>query len=402
MEVKKDVVESNSKSSIDKYFPKRLIINAVITTIILSLFISFTVWGIIHDNRYFKFNTTSLVVTSLFLASIYLCISLGLNLTYDLMGFANFAHAEYFIIGAYTGVIFNFYYPLGTITFNDLFLVMIIAFVVAGFIAVLGDILVFGPLRRMGTSNESLMISSIGWGIILRNLVSLYFGGGSYWFDIPDIDGMTLPKFSFSTRPIRMEWTEEPFPLASKLIGSKSGTGYFKIKDVEFYVPYEMIIAILVTLILVIGLIFFLDKTKTGTALRATSNNLDLAESSGIDTEKMIKLTWFIGGGLAGVAGLIFVLRFPVIPAQGFLFLLPAFAVVVLGGVGSIKGSFFASLIIAFTQTISKSYLIGIESYLEDQDQFRGLISSYDIVIPFVILIVVILIRPRGLFGEEE
>ncbi|MFV2014966.1 MAG: branched-chain amino acid ABC transporter permease, partial [Candidatus Heimdallarchaeota archaeon] len=174
------------------------------------------------------------------------------------------------------------------------------------------------------------------------------------------------------------------------------------IKDTEFFVSYEMIFAVFVILFVIIALFYFLEKTKTGTALRATSNNIDLAESSGINTEKMIKLTWFIGGGLAGVAGIIFVLRLPMIPAQGFLFLLPAFAVVVLGGVGSLKGSVLASLIIAFTQVISKSYLIGIEKILEDKNNFRGLVSSYDIILPFVILIGVILVRPYGLYGDEE
>ena len=116
----------------------------------------------------------------------------------------------------------------------------------------------------------------------------------------------------------------------------------------------------------------------------------------------MIKLTWFIGGGLAGVAGLIFVFRNPVIPFQGFLFLLPAFAVVVLGGVGSLKGSVIAALIIAFSQTISKSYLGGLTNLFENTGNFRGFISGYDIIIPFVILIGMILIKPAGLYGEEE
>lgn len=359
---------------------RHTIYNTIIALFIVSSLL-FTIWGIRSAEHYFIFNLTSIIIGSIFLAAIYLCISLGLNMTYDLIGFANFAHAEYFIVGAYVGVLWSYSYDSDEVQMFHIFIVLIIAFVAAGLVAVLGDVTVFGPLRRKGASNESLMITSIGLGIVIRNVLSVYFGGGSEYFRTP---GLKAYKWQ------------------SILIGGPKGKGFLLIStNATYSVDYRQILAVILTAIFVGTLFYFLEKTKTGTALRATSNNIDLAESSGIDTEKMIKLTWFIGGGLAGVAGLIFVFRNPVIPFQGFLFLLPAFAVVVLGGVGSLKGSVIASLIIATSQTVSKSYLQGLTTYFEDTGHFRGFISGYDIIIPFVILIGMILIKPTGLYGEE-
>ena len=213
-------------------------------------------------------------------------------------------------------------------------------------------------------------------------MISIFFGGRSSYYDVVKLS---------------------PRVLGSIRIGSKNGSGFLNTEATDYTLKMAYLISIILTIILVSTLFIFLEKTKTGKALRATSDNIQLAESSGIDTTKMIRLTWFIGGGIAGIAGIIFVLTLPVIPFSGFLFLLPAFAVVVLGGVGSLKGSVYAGVMIAFAQTVSIAYLTGLEDVLRETFNFeRDRLSSYQIVVPFVLLIGVILIRPSGLYGEDS
>ncbi|MHA2252800.1 MAG: branched-chain amino acid ABC transporter permease [Candidatus Kariarchaeaceae archaeon] len=355
------------------------------------------------DSAELFINTTSVIYGTLYLGSIYLCVSLGLNMTYKLLGFANFAHAEYFVIGAYTGVAWSVMFEFRETRLSDFFIVLVIAFFVSGFVALLGDLLIFETLRKRQSSPESMMISSIGWGIVLRNIISINFGGESSYFRLPtarDLNNkVKLKIFDFTFIKF-----ETPVELDSELLGSrKEGDPVcvldFCIRslDKKYYLRHEYVFVIIITSILVVLLFIFLAKTKTGKAMRATSDNIDLAQSSGINTTRMIRITWIIGGGLAGVAGVLFASTLPVVPYSGFLYLLPAFAVVVLGGVGSLRGSVIASLIIAFSQTLSLSYLSSV--WLEEKWDRTGL-AAYAPAVPFIVLIGVVLFKPRGLFGE--
>ena len=351
--------------------------------ILLSIlaFIFYTVTSFHNTNL--RIDLAFLLFSTLYVFSIYLCISIGLNMTYKLIGFANFAHAELFIVGAYVGVTWSEIFHERDPILEDYFGAIIVAFLIAGLTALICDILVFQPIRKLNASNESLMISSIGVGLILRNLISMFYSGKAVYFRLPS--SQDIPRYDIS----------------SILLGSRSGENYFNIKETNFALRYEIILGLLVALTMVILLFLFLEKTKLGKALRSTSDNKDLAEISGIDTLKMIRVTWFIGGGLAGVSGIIFASTLPVIPFSGFLFLLPAFAVIVLGGVGSLKGSVYASLIIAFTQVLSNSYLLSIERILKDTEFERSALVSYNTIVPFIILIFVILFKPQGLYGDD-
>lgn len=315
------------------------------------------------------FNISLIFFSSLYIAALYLCISLGLTMTYKLLNFANFAHAEYFLVGAYTAIAYSMMLDRPPV-FIDIFIVLVLSFVITGTVAVIGDLLVFKPLRKKNSSSETMMISSIGWGIVLRNVVAIFFGGGFMYFRWVKIPTIGIPSIRIGGRDV----------LKYKIYGLNASN----------------VVAIIVTAILVLSLFYLLAKTKVGKALRATSDNVDLAESSGIKTDRMINITWFIGGGLAGISGVLFSLTNALSPIAGFLYLLPAFAVVVLGGIGSLKGSVLAALIIAFSQNLSVSYL----SWLEEPLNRTGFIA-YQRVIPFVVLIIVILIKPTGLYGED-
>lgn len=360
--------------------------NLIILFTIGIIFLIWTINGI--RNSFFIFEPVTIIIGTLFLGSVYLCMSLGLNMTYKLINFANFAHAEYFVLGAYIGIYWNALTQSRDQLFVDYFIVIIIAFIISGIVAVLGDKFIFEPLRDRGSTPETMMITSIGWGIILRNFISMFFGGESEFFNM---------------------YKKEPIKINTWFFGFGEGKGFFKIEPTQYGLRFEIILAIIMTSILVTALFMFLEKTKVGTALRATSDNIDLAESSGINTLLMTRITWMIGGGLAGVAGVIFVSRIPVIPYTGFLFLLPAFAVIVLGGIGSLKGSVVASIIIAFSQTLAIPYLVGIEKIIISRNERLGIdaiertgLSAYSIVVPFIILISFILFKPTGLYGEVE
>jgi len=358
-----------------------LTINQEIGLIALLILLIYTIRGVIRRELYLNF--TQLIFSSLYLGALYLCLSLGLTLTYKLIGFANFGHAEYFLVGAYVGVAWSYTVPLKEASLFDIVPVLLLAFVIAGITALISDFLVFRPLRKRDSSPETLMISSIGVGIVIRNVISLFYGGKSQYFRWYDFSGnnvsntITLPSIQLGARKNFLAFGTWNLPI-----------GYF--------------VTIIVTAILVGGLIYMLQSTKIGKALRATADNKDLAESSGINTELMIWIVWFVGGGLAGVAGVLFTLSFQVIPFTGFLYLLPAFAVVVFGGVGSLKGSVFASIIIAAAQQISVAYLNSFEDVLDQIGIERTGLNAYQIIVPFIVIIAVLLFKPYGLYGEEE
>ena len=355
--------------------------NYIIKNLSILLFSIYTFVNIINTNL--RMDISFIIFSTLYVFSIYLCISIGLNMTYKLIGFANFAHAELFIVGAYVGVAWSEIYSERSPILQDYFGALLVAFILAGIVALLSDLLVFQPIRQLNASNESLMISSIGVGLIIRNIVSMFYGGKAVYFRLPS--SQEIPRID----------------IPSVLFGSISGVTPLNIKGTNFALRYEILLALTVSLVMVGGLFLFLEKTKLGKALRSTADNKDLAEISGIDTLRMIRITWFIGGGLAGVSGIIFASTLPVIPFSGFLFLLPAFAVIVLGGVGSLKGSVYAAMIIAFTQVLSNSYLTSIERILLDTPYERTALVSYNTITPFIILIFVILFKPQGLYGDE-
>jgi branched-subunit amino acid ABC-type transport system permease component len=131
---------------------------------------------------------------------------------------------------------------------------------------------------------------------------------------------------------------------------------------------------------------FILVKTKIGKAIRATSSNVELALSSGINTTRVLLITWFISGGLAGIAGLFRAADTRLSPLLGWDILLPTVAVTIVGGIGSFYGAIIAAFIIGLAENIGVVVLVQL-----------GLSTQYRLAIPFVILILVLLIRPQGL-----
>ena len=150
-------------------------------------------------------------------------------------------------------------------------------------------------------------------------------------------------------------------------------------------------IFIFFTAIAVAALVYvLLFRTKLGKAMRAVSDNRDLAEVSGINPEQIIRWMWLIGGGLVAVAGVMLALQAQLKPELGFVLLLPLFAATILGGIGSPQGAFVGAMIVGISQEVFAG--VGPEI---------GLSSGYKFSVAFIILILILLVRPRGLFGAK-
>jgi branched-chain amino acid transport system permease protein/neutral amino acid transport system permease protein len=141
-----------------------------------------------------------------------------------------------------------------------------------------------------------------------------------------------------------------------------------------------------VVLALVILLYLFLQRTKMGKAMRATADNMELARVSGIDTERVIMWTWGIGGALAAAGGILYGIDVQLRPGMGWDFLLPLFAATILGGIGNMYGALVGALVMGVAQQVSTAYLL----------------PTYKPAVAFIVMIIILLVRPQGIFGGRR
>jgi len=297
----------------------------------------------------------NLVVNGLFLGSIIGLGAIGLSMVYGILKFANIAHGDYMTWGAYIaffllGTLLPHSTGFGPFTFGyTLFIALPLAMLAVVATALILDRLIYRRLRRRGVSMVLLAMTSLGVAIALRGLVQVIWGAES-----------------------------EQYPRLSKL-------QYQLPMDVR--IPPDWIFIAALTLILVLALYLFLTRSKMGKAMRATSDNLELARVSGINTERVVWWTWAIGAALAATAGvLLVVFQSLLYPDMGWEILIPLFAAVILGGIGNPYGALAGALIIGVTAEVSTEWLT----------------PAYKPAIAFGIMIVTLLLRPRGLFGVKD
>lgn len=297
----------------------------------------------------------NLVVNGLFLGSIIGLGAIGLSMIYGILKFANIAHGDYMTWGAYIaffllGTLLPHSTGFGPFTFGyTLFIALPLTMLALVATALILDRLIYRRLRRRGVSTVLLAMTSLGVAIALRGLVQVIWGAES-----------------------------EQYPRLSKL-------QYQLPMDVR--IPPDWIFIAALTLILVLALYLFLTRSKMGKAMRATSDNLELARVSGINTERVVWWTWAIGAALAATAGvLLVVFQALLYPDMGWEILIPLFAAVILGGIGNPYGALAGALIIGVTAEVSTQWLT----------------PAYKPAIAFGIMIVTLLLRPRGLFGVKD
>ena len=293
------------------------------------------------------------IVNGLVTGSIYALIALGYTMVYGVLKLLNFAHGDVYMVGAYIGyfVIQWFGGPnaLSIPVPLLILLMLVIAGLGTGLLGVAIERFAYRPLRD--APRIAPLITALGVSFVLENTVLLLFGGFTR---------------SYST---------------SSFISSENGIhiGGVRIDTVE-------IMIIVLTVILGYGLIQLVDRTTLGKSMRAVASDREAAEMLGIDVNRTIALTFFIGSVLAGVAGVMSGLEFNSISSTiGFLAGLKAFTAAVVGGIGSITGAIIGGLVIGLCEAFSLSYIS----------------TKYSDLIVFGILIVTMLIRPAGIFGRR-
>lgn len=285
--------------------------------------------------------------------------AIGLTMAMHMLRFANFSHAELLSIGAYSALVFDglfevFYPPLagaiGPLSLTwALSLAMILSMAITGASAVLIDRLVFRRVRAKG-GELSMVFASFGVAMIIRNVLGLVFGLGSQLYSKDIVFALVISR------------------------------------DPLLLVKPDQVFSLIAALVIMAILHLILSRTTFGYALRAVAENPSLAQVSGINLKRMITRVWIIGGGLAAAAGVFYGLSNQINPVLGRDLVLPIFAATIVGGVGSIYGA------------VLGGFLVGIASNLA----LVILPSGYSPSVPFLIILVVLMIRPTGLFGEER
>lgn len=268
--------------------------------------------------------------------------AVGLSLIYGTTGLVNFAHGELVTLGA----IFAFWFNRGIGL--SLILSGILALLATGAVGWLLDAGFWGPLRRRGTGNTALMVISIGLALASLNLYLYMFGG------------LTRPYSDYHAQ-------------RALAFGTVS-------------LPPKRIIGAMLCLFCLVAVATALQRTRMGKAMRAIADSRDLAASSGINVDRVIRLVWLFGAGLAALGGIIFSLSQDVNYEQGSSMLLLLFAAITLGGLGAAYGALIGGFVIGVFVSVSA---VWIPTELKN-------------VGALAVLILVLLVRPQGILGQRE
>ncbi len=284
--------------------------------------------------------------------SLYALGAVGLTLVFGILGLVNFAHGDMLTLGAFAALVANTQLGMS---------VWIAVFIAAAVVAAFGlasEYVIWRPLRRTGAGTLQFLLMAIGLALVLRYAIQFGFGGGFRTYDgVDQIDTYTL--------------------------------GSIRIGTAQAHATILAIVTLVAT-----GLL--LARTRIGTQMRALSDNFELAESSGVDTSRVVAITWLLGGALAGVAGVMAGLLIRIEPQLGWNLLLTLFACVIVGGIGNPYGALIGAYVIAFAQEFTVALAPRI-------DLLDGIIDGrYRIAVGFVIMILVLLVRPRGILGRPE
>lgn len=279
------------------------------------------------------------LINGLSVGSMYALIALGYTMVYGIILLINFAHGEFMMMGAFMGSLL-----IGYLTGVPLVAAMLIAMVGTGLLAVLTERIAYRPLRDK--NRIYVLTAAIAVSVLLQNLGRVLFGAASQSFPAQ-------------------------FPEGSTAMG-----------DVWLEKSQMIIMALCVVLMGCLWIV--VNKTKLGTAMRATSQDLDAARLMGINVNFIISFTFFIGASLAGAVGVLYGMQYSIDPLMGIQPGLAAFVAAVLGGIGSIPGAMVGGLIIGITENLVAGYIS----------------STYQGAITFLILIIVLAVKPTGIFGK--
>jgi len=328
-----------------------------------AVIIILVIWGTIAtliDNPYSPSQWIDFIIFGIAQGSMYALIAIGYTLVYGVLFMINFAHGEFFMAGAMTSTVF-LAVPLNESGFLDahpiisLILIMILAMATSMTISVLTERVAYKPLRK--APRLVPLITAIGASFFWQ----YYFRGlfGSQVIAFPEID--------------ILKGTVELGPIS---------------------ILRSQVLVIIVTIIMLIGLQFFIMRTKTGRAIRAVAEDKDVAALMGINVDRTITITFATGAAMAGVASVLYAVVFRQVHYfMGFFPGLKAFTAAVLGGIGSIPGAAIGGLFLGMVESVGPSlFLEGL-----------GIPAAHQLkdVIAFSLLVLVLIFRPQGIVGER-
>lgn len=284
-------------------------------------------------------------LNSLATGSLYALAAVGLTLVYGVLRLTNFAHGDMLTLGAYVGYAINVQNDL------PLALAFLLAPVVVATFAVGTEFVIWRPLRRSGAGLLQKLLMAIGLALVLRYAIQFVWGGSRDYYDIDTT--------------ATVGWVRDAFGLT---IGVWDA------------------VALVLGVVVLVAVALLLARTLLGTSMRALSDDVDLAESSGVDSNRTIVWTWALSGALVGLGGVLAGATINVYPTLGWELLLTIFACVIVGGIGSAYGALLGSYVIAFSQEFLVLFVD----------------SRYKTTIGFAIMVLVLLVRPNGLLGQKR
>lgn len=280
-----------------------------------------------------------LIINGIVNASLIAPPAIAFSLLFGILRFPNFAIGGYITVGAFIA------YSLNVGTGLPLWIAGLGAMAGTAVVAWLSDVLVFRPMR--GHTPVTLLVVSIALTLILEHIVRLIYSA--------DVRGFDLPL----QRPV---------------------------KFASMHITHEQINIILMAVAIAVAVHLMLSFTRIGKAMRATADNQTLAEVRGINTTHVIALTWFVCGALFGLTGVFAGLDLVIEPLVGWNLTIPIFAAAILGGIGSPYGAMLGALLVGLAEELTVLVLP----------------SSYKVGVGFLIIAILLLIRPQGLFGRSE
>ncbi|WP_163559003.1 branched-chain amino acid ABC transporter permease [Halomonas sp. NO4] len=326
----------------------------------------------------FVFFLNNVVIAGSVAGSIYAIGAVGVTLVFSIMRFAHFAHADMMTFGAFMVLLLTLLFPgAGSAVGLPTAVVMLpLAMVLTALLAVGIDRVFYKPLRAHGVQPIVMVIGSLGVTLLLQGLIRLFAGTGGQNLYVDD--------------------RKEIFRLALPFEGARA----------PIVITEPQIILFVLTITAVVGLHLFLTRSRLGKAMRAMSDNPDLAQASGINTNLIVAVTWVIAGGLAAIAGTLLSLDVTFKPDLSFFILLPIFAAAIVGGVGHPFGAIAGGFVVGFAETLAvfnwsvllRPFRDSLPEWLTQAGNLAFVGTEYKIVVPFFILVAILVWRPTGIF----
>ncbi len=316
------------------------------------------------------------IIDGLVRGFLFATIALGYTMVYGVLEFINFAHGEIFMVGGVVGAYVGLFLDQAGVldNFNPFLFVVIVVLAgatVSGLLAMTVERVAYRPLRN--APKLVPLISAIGVSLILQDVARLFMT------NVPGSEPLGF-NARYNTADFGPVITLFTMPLGER--------------DIPVILSPKDLVFIIVAVFMLVGLNYIVNATKLGKAIRATAQDMSTASLMGIDVNRIIALTFLIGGALGGAAGALFGLRVGAVnPYLGLIPGLKAFTAAVLGGIGNITGAMVGGIVLGFLEAFVAAYLS-----LFTSGAFSG--AAYADIAAFSILILILIFRPSGLLGE--